>query len=88
MSETITPERIQAAAEKMQAIALECVRVINTQHGADFIILRGKLPNKGWPRGKCVGSDSKGRFTAYSARNLLAAIAAHGYVTVEFEKKT
>ena len=87
MTEIITPERIYAAAEKMQSIALECVRVINEQPGADFIVLRGKLPVAGWPRGKCIGSDSKGKFMAYSARKLLAAIAAHGYVTVEFENQ-
>ena len=86
MSETIKPERIMAVLEKMQAIALECVRVINTQPGVDFIVLVGKLPNAGWPRGKCIGSDSKGRFYAYKASRLLAAIAAHGYVKMKFEK--
>lgn len=82
MSEILTPERVAAAKAKMLTIALECVRVINTQPGADFIVLRGKLPVSGWPRGKCVGSDSKGKFFAYSARRLLAAIEANGYAKV------
>jgi hypothetical protein len=71
----------------LSAPAKECVRVINTQPGAQFVMLVGKLPVAGWPRGKCIGSDSYGRFYAYDAKRLLAAIAANGFVKVEFETK-
>jgi hypothetical protein len=87
MNETIKPERLAAIQSKMEAIAKECVRAINTQPGAQYVVLRGKLPVKGWPRGKCIGSDSHGRFYCYDAKNLLAAIAGKGFVTVEFEGK-
>ncbi len=87
MTETIKPDRLLAIQAKMEAIAQECVKVINTQPGAQFVVLVGKLPNAGWPRGKCIGSDSKGRFYAYDAKRLLAAIAAKGFVKVEFEER-
>lgn len=79
----IKPERLDAIHAKLVMIAEECVRVINTQPGFTFMVLRGKLPNKGFPRGKCIGSDSKGRFYSYDARKVLAAILAMGVVTVE-----
>jgi len=68
---------------KLLAIGQECARIINTHPGCDFIVLIGKLPNKGWPRGKCLGSDSRGRFYSYKASHLLAKIVALGIMTVE-----
>ena len=81
--EAIKPERLEAIHAKLVSLAQECVRVINTQPGCAFIVLRGKLPNNGWPRGKCCGSDSKGRFYWYDAKKVLAAIVAMDVVTVE-----
>jgi hypothetical protein len=80
-------ERIARVEEKLVGIARECVRVINTQPTAPFVVLRGKLPQAGWPRGKCIGSDSKGKFMAYDAKRLLAALAAKGIVKVEIEPR-
>lgn len=68
---------------KLLTIGQECVRIISTQPGCDFIVLIGKLPNKGWPRGKCLGSDSRGRFYSYKASHLLAKIVALGIMSAE-----
>lgn len=81
--ESIKPERFEAAYSKLLAIGNECVRAINTQHGCDFIVLVGKLPSKGWPRGKCIGSDSRGKFYSYKASHLLAKIVSLGVMTLE-----
>ncbi len=88
MAETITPERLQACNEKLVQIGLECVRAINTQPGAPFIVIRGHFPAKGWPRGKCCGSDSKGRFYWYDASKVLAKIVTLGLMTVEWKTKS
>lgn len=85
MPETITPERIEAVAEKLLTIGHECVRAINTQSGCPFIVIRGHFPAKGWPRGKCCGSDSKGRFYWYDAKKVLAKIVSLGIMTVEYK---
>ena len=82
----ITPERIEAINAKLQTIALECCRAINTQAGAEFVVLRGRLPQKGFPRGKCIGSDSKGKFYAYDAKNLLAKLVSMGVIELEWEE--
>lgn len=74
---------VEIVHAKLLTIGQECVRIINTQPGCDFIVLIGKLPNKGWPRGKCLGSDSRGRFYSYKASHLLAKIVALGIMTVE-----
>jgi hypothetical protein len=83
MAETIKPERLEAIHAKLLSVGQECVRVINQQPGCPFIVIVGHLPNKGWPRGKCIGSDSKGRFYSYDARKVLAKIVALGMMTVE-----
>ena len=83
MSE-VEQERLQAITDKLIAIGKECVRAINTQTGAPYIIIRGHFPEKGWPRGKCCGSDSKGRFYGYDARKVLAKIISLGLMTFEF----
>lgn len=80
---TIKPERLQALHAKLVTIAQECVRVINTQPRAPFIVMIGHFPVKGFPRGKCIGSDSRGRFYAYDAKNLLAKLVALGVITVD-----
>lgn len=87
MSETIKPERLHAIHAKLLAIGQECVRAINQQPGCPFIVIVGHLPLKGWPRGKCIGSDSKGKFYSYDARKVLAKIVALGVVTVQYEVK-
>ena len=87
MSETIKPERIEAIHAKLLAIGHECVRAINQQPRCPFIVIVGHLPMKGWPRGKCVGSDSKGKFYAYDAKKLLAKLVALGIMTVECRTK-
>ena len=87
MSETIKPERIEAIHAKLLAIGKECVRAINQQPVSPFIVIVGHLPLKGWPRGKCVGSDSKGKFYAYDAKSVLAKIVALGVLTVECRTK-
>ena len=79
---------IEIIHAKLLTIGRECVRIINTQPGCDFIVLIGKLPNKGWPRGKCIGSDSRGRFYSYKASHLLAKIVALGIMTVETRVRT
>jgi hypothetical protein len=43
----------------------------------------GRLPVKGFPRGKCIGSDAKSRFYAYDAKNLLAKLVAMGVIEVD-----
>ena len=78
---------LEAIHAKLLAVGQECVRIINTQPGCDFIVLIGKLPNKGWPRGKCIGSDSRGRFYSYKATRVLAKIVALGGMTVETRLK-
>lgn len=87
MPETIKPERLDAVAEKLIQIGKECVRVINTQPGAPYIVIRGHFPVKGWPRGKCCGSDSKGRFYWYDASKVLARIVSLGLMTVDWKLK-
>ena len=82
---TITPERVQASLDNLVTIAKVCVRAINTQPGCPYIVIRGHFPIKGWPRGKCCGSDSKGRYYWYDARKVLAAMAANGIIKVEME---
>lgn len=74
---------LKAIRTKLLVIGQECVRILNTQPGCDFIVLIGRLPVKGWPRGKCIGSDSRGRFYVYKASHLLAKIVALGVMTVE-----
>lgn len=81
----IKPERLQAIHSKLLAIGQECVRAINQQSGCPFIVIVGHFPVKGWPRGKCIGSDSKGRFYSYDARKVLAKIVALGVMTVTEE---
>ena len=83
----IKPERVEAINAKLTTIAQECARAINAQPGAPYIVIRGHFPVKGWPRGKCCGSDSQGRFYWYDARKVLAKIAALGVVKVEFAKQ-
>jgi len=83
----IKPERLQAIHSKLLAIGQECVRAINQQPECPFIVIVGHLPLKGWPRGKCVGSDSKGKFYAYDAEKVLAKIVALGVMTVECRTK-
>jgi hypothetical protein len=83
MSTPIEPERLEVIHTKLVAVAHECVRVINTQPTCSFVVLIGKLPNKGFPRGHCIGSDSRGRFYSYDAKRLLAALVAMGVITVE-----
>jgi hypothetical protein len=53
-------------------LALECARVLRDQSMAPEIVVIGKLPVKGWPRGRCVGSSSRGQFWAYPAARVLA----------------
>ena len=79
---------LEAIHAKLLALGEECVRVLNTHPGCDFIVLIGKLPNKGWPRGKCIGSDSRGRFYSYKASHVLAKIVALGVMTVETRVRT
>jgi hypothetical protein len=81
MAETIKPERLQAIHAKLLSVGQECVRAINQR--CPFIVIVGHLPNKGWPRGKCIGSDSKGRFYSYDAIKVLAKIVALGVMTVD-----
>ena len=83
MGEAIKPERLQAIHSKLLSVGQECVRAINLHPGCPFIVIVGHLPNKGWPRGKCIGSDSKGRFYSYDARKVLAKIVALGVMTIE-----
>lgn len=68
---------------KPQDLAEECLRALTQQPGAPFIVVRGRLPQKGWPRGKCVGSDSRGRFYMYDAAKLLIRLWALRVCTVE-----
>jgi hypothetical protein len=79
----VKPEQLEAVHSKLLSIGQECVRAINTQPGAPYIVIRGHFPAKGWPRGKCCGSDSQGRFYWYDARKVLAKIVALGVMTVE-----
>ncbi len=81
--ESIKPERLEAVHAKLLAIGHECVRAINQQPVCPFIVIVGRLPLKGWPRGHCVGSDSKGKFYAYDAKKVLAKIVALGVMTTE-----
>jgi len=87
MTETIKPERLQAIHDKLLSVGKECVRVLNDQPGCDFIVLIGKLPNKGWPRGNCIGSDSRGNFYSYKASRVLAKIVSLGIMTVDARVK-
>lgn len=80
----MTEERIRAAYEKLQGIGQECLRVSRTQPGCAFIVMRNRLPSKGWLRPKLLGSDSQGGFYAYDAKRLLKAIRDFG-VTVQEE---
>ena len=82
---TIHPERLSSVHAKLVSVGQECVRAINTQPGCPFIVLVGRLPAKGWPRGKCCGSDSKGRYYWYDARKVLAKIVALGVMTVDYK---
>jgi len=68
-----------------EELAKECIRAITRQPGAPFIVIIGKLPQKGWPRGKCVGSDSRGRFYAYDAYKVLARIMHPALGLVSYE---
>lgn len=66
-----------------EALALKCIDVIQQQPDVPFIVVIGKLDNKGWPRGKCIGSDSRGRFYSYDAYELLGRLVAYRVVYVE-----
>lgn len=63
-------------------LARECLRALETQLGAEFIVLVGKLPKKGWPQGKLIGSDSRGKFYSYPASRVLARLIQMGICTV------
>jgi hypothetical protein len=65
-----------------EALAIECIRIIQTQPGCGFMVVIGNLKGKGWPRGKCIGSDSRGRFYSYDAFELLGRLIAYGVVKV------
>lgn len=81
----IHPGRLEAISERLVAIGHECVRAINNQPGCPYIVIRGHFPAKGWPRGKCCGSDSKGRYYWYDARKVLAKIVSLGIMEVEYK---
>ena len=66
-----------------EALAKECIRCLATQPGAPFIVVIGKLPQKGWPRGKCVGSDRRGRFYMYDAAKILARLFLLNVVRIQ-----
>lgn len=65
-----------------EALALECIRVIQTQPTCAFVVAIGRLKGKGWPRGRCLGSDSRGSFYSYDAHQLLGRLVAYNVVTV------
>jgi hypothetical protein len=65
-----------------EALALECIRIIQTQPGAEFFVSIGNLKGKGWPRGKLLGSDSRGSFYSYDTYELLGRLAAYGVIRV------
>lgn len=65
---------------KPEALALECIRAIQQQPSVPFIVVIGKLVAKGWPRGQCIGSDSRGRFYSYDAWKVLGCLAKYGVV--------
>ena len=73
--------------DNLIAIGKECVRAINEQPGCPYIVIRGHFPSKGWPRGKCCGSDRAGRFYWYDARKVLAKIVSLGLMVVEWISK-
>lgn len=77
-------------------IALACVDAINHPERSlpdkplvTLVWITGKnpLPRKGWPRPKhLLCENSRGeKVYLYDATNMLAALAAHGLVKVEFE---
>lgn len=66
-----------------EALALECIRVIRQQPMCPFLVVIGRLKGKGWPRGKVLGSDSRGYFYSYDAIELLGRLVAYGGVKAE-----
>lgn len=76
---------LAAAHVKLITIGEECIRAINQPGGCPWIITIGHLPIKGWPRGKCIGSDARGKVYAYDARRVLAKIISLGVMTVQFD---
>ena len=68
---------------KPEALVKECLRAIQTQPGCGFIVAIGSLKGKGWPRGNCVGSDSRGRFYSYDAFELLGRLIVYGVATIQ-----
>lgn len=68
---------------KPEALALQCVQTIQQQPTLPFIVVIGKLPVKGWPKGECIGSDSRGRFYSYDARAILGRLVAQGVVRMQ-----
>ena len=56
----------------------ECVHILQQQPTIPYIMVIGKIQAKGWPRGACVGSDSRGHIYAYDARRILIRLASLG----------
>lgn len=66
-----------------EQLAKECVRSLLARPEAPFIVIIGKFPQKGWPRGQCVGSDSRGWFYMYEAAKILARLFLLKVVRIE-----
>jgi hypothetical protein len=79
----LTDTQLENIHTKLLSIGQECVRIINTQPKCAFLVMVGKFPSAGWPRGHCIGSDSRGRFYSYDAKRVLAKIVSLGVMTVE-----